>query len=145
MAHIKKNIKLFAAPKEMNLTKEQIMEIYAPSPDTIFNYENLMDYLRGYVRITVDDACDLLAGPNLEVWKGYNDSYSRVPTEDVQKMVRESMRNQESFCNTFLRKKLGFTAARYAEEKEKLEDIEPGSPVGIYQHGKQLVIVVDEH
>jgi hypothetical protein len=127
----------------MVLTTADILKIMAPPPSTIYDYDALTIYLDGYDRISVDDACDLLAGPNLEVWKGYNGSYSRVPTEEVETMIRDSKRDQESFCHTFLRKKLGFTPARYAEEKEKLEAIEPGSPVGIYQHGRQLVIVVD--
>jgi hypothetical protein len=86
-----------------------------------------------------------MADSHLDVWTGHKGVYTKVDKELIAMAIKRSEIIKESFCSSFLKGTLGFTPERYAVEKEKLGEIDPGSPVGIYQSnvGNRLVIVVD--
>jgi hypothetical protein len=86
-------------------------------------------------------------GSRLDVWTGYKGVYTKVDQSVINLALRRSEEIEESFCSSFLKGTLGFTPERYAVEKEKLGEIEPGSPVGIYRSddagNHHMVIVLD--
>ena len=117
----------------------------SPPSHGVLGHQGLKPHLLGYHRITVHEACALMADSRLDVWTGHKGIYTKVDKELIAMALSRSELNRESFCSSFLKGTLGFTSQRYAVEKEKLGEIEPGSPVGIYRSnvGNHMIIVVD--
>lgn len=115
------------------------------APHAALGHRGLKPHLVGFHRITVREACALMADSHLDVWTGHKGVYTKVDKELIAMAIKRSEIIKDSFCSSFLKGTLGFTPERYAVEKEKLGEIDPGSPVGIYQSnvGNRMVIVVD--
>ena len=102
--------------------------------------------LREYHRITVPEACHLITHNNLDVWTKSGETYTQVDGRLVRAAIDRAAQKQRSFCTTFLTEQLRFTGERVAREKASLNELEPGSLVGIY-HGDRndrVVIVFND-
>lgn len=109
------------------------------------SFDDLRSILKDYHRITVHEACNLIAHDNLDVWTGSDDAYVQVDQHIVRAQIQRARQNQKSFCNMFLKDNLGFSDDMYAREKDRWKDLNLSSLVGIYHGNRSNRIVIVFH
>ena len=89
-------------------------------------------FLADYARQTVEEAGDISALSGLDIWTPDKAEWKQMPTAGVQSLLRDSTLKKQSLCKTYFVDGLKLNAGEYNDAKQRLNAMNPQSPVGIY-------------
>lgn len=109
--------------------------------DLLTNRRMLDDFLVGYDRITVPEACESIVGNRLDVWTNLDGQWTQMPSNDVKALISSAQDLGLSICRALLVNRLLLSEEAYSEAKNTLDTI--SGPAGVYMKNGNSLIVFD--
>ena len=109
--------------------------------DLLTNRRMLDDFLVGYDRITVPEACESIVGNRLDIWTNPDGQWMQMPSNDVQALINDAQDRGLSVCRALLVNKLAMSEDAYLKTKKALDTV--NGPAGVYLKNGNSLIVFD--
>lgn len=109
--------------------------------DLLTNRRMLDEFLVGYDRITVPEACESIVGNRLDVWTNSDGQWTQMPSNDVQALVTDAKNRGLSVCRALLVDNLLLSEDAYLKAKNTLNTV--AGPAGVYLKNGNSLIVFD--